>query len=117
MQQADSVVQSKNSVLVPLQWIIALLGALFIALLLGKAPNWALVGDGLCFVVVLLTALAYYAYFASRAPDCLRSEQYSLSKFAIQHGLYGDNDTGLIEGRPNSGNLSSNIQVEARDLK
>jgi hypothetical protein len=45
--------------------------------------------------VFLLLFLVSYIYFGIKNPDYLRSEQYSLSKMAIERGLLGDNLTGL----------------------
>lgn len=32
-----------------------------------------------------------------RCAFVLRSERYSLNKLAIEHGLYGDSTTGIVE--------------------
>jgi len=100
LEQADSVAHSRSSVLVPLQWLFVIFMVFFIALILVKAPTWAIVGCGFCLFLLFLVAIAAYIYFGLRSPDALRSEQYSLSKYAMERGLYGDSDSGMVEGRP-----------------
>jgi hypothetical protein len=45
-----------------------------------------------------LAFLAAYGYFAYRSPDSLRSERFFLKKLAIERGLLGDAESGLIPG-------------------
>jgi hypothetical protein len=33
----------------------------------------------------------------TKNPDALRSEKHALSKYAIDKGLYGDSDMGMLE--------------------
>lgn len=46
-------------------------------------------------ILVLLLFLSSYVYFMRTNPDALRSEQFSLSKLAIEKGLIGDTLSGL----------------------
>jgi hypothetical protein len=46
---------------------------------------------------LLLYAVAY-AYFGKLDPNLLRSEKYNIQKMAIEHGIYGDNISGIENG-------------------
>lgn len=115
LEQADRVAHSRSSVLVPLQWILMILAVFFLALVLVRAPEWALIGDGAGLLMVLSLCVAAYIYFGLKSPDCLRSEQYSLSKYAIQQGLYGDSDSGMKEGLPTVLDRSMKLQMMAKE--
>lgn len=52
----------------------------------------------LCFALLVgVSAIVAYFYFAKTEPDSLRSERFSLSKMAIEKGIIGDNTTGTFE--------------------
>ena len=55
--------------------------------------------------IAILFYLGAYVYFASRDPDALRSERYSIQKLAIERGFIGDSTAGnvnLKDIRPDS---------------
>ena len=88
---------SRSTALKPLHWIVAILlgGTLFGIFL--DAPSWFLITlVGMFVICVLLFGYAYLV-FLKKDPDALRSEIYSLRKFAIEKGLYGDNLSGMID--------------------
>lgn len=88
----------RSSALSPLGWAFAASLAGLVWSLGESPPMWvpvflAWVSGGLA----ALYAIAF-VYLLIKDPDSLRSETYSLEKMAIQHGLYGDSQTGLIRG-------------------
>ena len=97
IEQADQIAGSRSSVLVPLQLFSVIFAALFVFLIFAKAPSWALIGDGVFVACLAISGIASYWYFAIKSPEHLRSEEYSLSKHAMELGLYGDNDAGLFK--------------------
>lgn len=95
--QHSQIGQARSSVLNPLQWMLVILVGGIISARLAQAPEWVTLMLGGLIVVVAILACAFYAYFALTNPDALRSEHYSLSKLAIEHGLIGDSLTGMAE--------------------
>lgn len=104
--------QSRSSITNPLQWtmVILLIGMVLAAAF--KMPWWVLVSFLIAFLVVLALFIYAYVFCMHTNPDVLRSENYHLSKMAIEHGLLGDSLHGLgeatgpqqppklLEGRP-----------------
>src|SRR5688572_24932875 len=86
---------ARSTALHALQWALGMLLASVTACLWVGAPIWLLVtvlgGAGL----VLLVFLGAYVFLLLRNPDALRSENFSLSKMAIEKGLVGDSTYGL----------------------
>jgi hypothetical protein len=96
---------SRSDVLKPLAWLIGIL-ALSIALFLyAKAPGWLVATLGVSFIVAIFLYFACYLYCLMNDRDALRSEKYSINKMAIEHGVYGDNNSGVIS-LPSSESLS-----------
>lgn len=90
---------TRTDALRPLIWPIAGLLLALTSALIASAPKWVLIAIVGCLIALLGLYIAGYVYFAIRDPDALRSEKYKLHKLAIEHGLYGDSTTGLIEPR------------------
>jgi len=89
---------SKSSALHSLIWAFGLLlsGVPIAAWATGNPWIWGpiLVGAG----IVLIAILVAYFYFMVKNPDALRTENYSLSKLAMERGLMGDSLNGLFDG-------------------
>jgi hypothetical protein len=94
LQQAN-IGQSRSSVLNPLQWMLVILVFGVVACLLCHAPLWLVILFAGMLALVFVLSLLAYVYFARVNPDSLRSEQFSLSKLAIEKGLVGDSLAGL----------------------
>lgn len=94
LQQAN-IGQSRSSVLNPLQWMLVILVFGVAVCLLAHSPSWLVVLFAVMLCLVLILFLCAYVYFASTNPDALRSEQFSLSKLAIEKGMVGDSLSGL----------------------
>jgi hypothetical protein len=88
---------TRSTALHSLQWALGLLLAAVPATIAAKAPDWVLVGLLLAAGVVLTVFLGAYIYFLVRDPDALRSEQFTLSKMAIEKGMIGDNVAGFVD--------------------
>jgi len=89
---------TRSDVLRPLVWpILALILAL--AVLNGRVPSW--VTNALSIALgafIALYALIYIiCFFVDR--DALRSEKYKLQKMAIERGVYGDSEHGLMPAK------------------
>jgi hypothetical protein len=94
LQQAN-IGQSRSSVLNPLQWLLVILVAGVAICLLFHSPSWLIGLFAVMLILVLCLFLGSYIYFARTNPDALRSEQFSLSKLAIEKGMVGDSLAGL----------------------
>jgi hypothetical protein len=90
-----SIGQSRTSVLNPIQWFVAILLSGFCIALIVHAPTWftVLVGVGVGLAFALF--FGAYIYFCKKDPDALRSENYSLTKLAIEKRFLGDSNVGL----------------------
>lgn len=67
------------------------------ALAYAKAPAWTVTADVTAFGIVLTIYLLLYLYCFVRRPHFLRSENFELTKYAIEKRWFGDSTTGLIE--------------------
>ncbi|MXO72252.1 hypothetical protein [Alteraurantiacibacter buctensis] len=88
---------SRSDVLRVLIWPILILLLIFISATYAKAPGWALVAIAAFAGLFLAIYAISFIYLLFTDRDALRSEKYSLHKMAIQHGIYGDSNIGLIE--------------------
>ena len=107
LQQAN-IGQSRSSVLNPLQWMLVILVFGIGICLLFHAPTWLVVLFAVMVALALALFLLAYVYFARVNPDALRSEQFSLSKLAIEKGLLGDSLAGL---QPAPTDVLTNMQT------
>ena len=81
--------QSRSAITNPLQWAIVILLS-GMAMLWGvHAPEWLLVMLAVFLALFMVLFIGAYIYFGIKNPDFLRSEQYSLSKMAIERGMLG----------------------------
>ncbi len=90
---------TRSTALHSLQWALGLMLAALPTSIYVKAPDWILIALCSAIGVVLLVFLSAYIYFLFRNPDALRSEQFTLSKMAIEKGLVGDSVTGISDPR------------------
>jgi hypothetical protein len=92
---------SRSDVLKPLAWLVGLLvAAAGLLVFSGKAPDWLLVTIGVSLAASVAIYVASYLYCLFKNPDALRSEKYSLHKMAIEHGIYGDSNAGVLPPPP-----------------
>lgn len=102
---------SRSDVLRALIWPF---GILLLALTSGnylRAPAWLMILFASLLVLLFLQYLFAYTFCLFKDRDALRSEKYHLQKMAIEHGLIGDDTTGLIKISAPSGEDDSNIRT------
>jgi hypothetical protein len=97
--QLAEIGQSRSSITNPLQWTMVILIAAILLLFKIGLPSWVIDTFVMCLLAVVLLFAYTYLHFMHKNPDVLRSEQYHLSKMAIEHGLLGDSIQGLIKGQ------------------
>jgi hypothetical protein len=98
---------SRSDVLKPLAWLVGLLvAAAGLLVFSGKAPDWLLVTIGVSLAASVAIYVASYLYCLFRNPDALRSEKYSLHKMAIEHGIYGDSNSGVMVPPPSDNTIA-----------
>ena len=96
-----SATLTRSDALRALIWPMGILLAATVGLTSAGAPQWMLVVFAALFVVSVVLYFIVYIYFAVHDRDALRSETCTLHKMAIEHGIYGDSRTGLIDATPN----------------
>lgn len=88
---------ARSTALHALQWGMGMVLCSIPLSIFAKAPAWILIVLVVALGLILVTFLGAYLFLLGKNPDALRSEDYSLSKMAIEHGLIGDSKTGLRE--------------------
>lgn len=107
---------ARSSALHSLQWGLALIiGGLATASWL-QSPNWVLILLGSMLAILFVVYILSYIYLLFRDRDALRSEEYTLSKMAIERGLVGDDISGLVEPGAVEHNLIEN-QVDDEEAQ
>lgn len=86
---------ARSTALHSLQWVLGMFLTALSASLFTKAPVWVSVALGISGALVLAVFLGAYVYLLLKQPDALRSEQFTLSKLAIEKGMVGDNVAGM----------------------
>lgn len=88
---------SRSDILKPFAWLIAIIAGTISLAFFSKPSEWVLVALVVCLVgaMLLYGFAAIYCLFRDR--DALRSERYSLQKFALEHKLLGDSNSGLFD--------------------
>ena len=94
-QQLDSA--ARTDVLRPLAWLVGILVIGIIGLVHADAPSWTLLLLGATVGFVILLYAAAYTYCLAFDRDALRSEKYAIQKLAIEKGVYGDDNIGIID--------------------
>ena len=88
---------AKSTALKPLNYILALLIPATLLSFYANLPSWV----GVTFIaflgLVLVAYLGAYIYFMLTDKDSLRSEKFTIQKFAIEKGLYGDSLVGSVD--------------------
>lgn len=102
---------ARSTALHSLQWALGLLLATLPALVSFNAPNWILSLVFIFISLVVAVFLGAYVYLLIKNPDALRSEEFSLSKLAMEKGLVGDNVHGLSDPRITSVPVIQSTQI------
>ena len=95
--EGASTKEVRSTALHSLQWGMGLLLSGIPVALFAGSPKWLLIVLASCLGIMFLTFIGSYLFLLAKDRDALRSEQFSLSKMAMEKGLIGDNVTGLIE--------------------
>jgi len=95
LKEQMSAELTRSDALRALIWPNAMLLMALVSAAGTKAPNWLLVILAIMLGIFMVLYAGAYVFFAATDPDALRSEKYKLQKMAIEHGLYGDSNTGL----------------------
>lgn len=88
---------ARSTALHALQWVIGMVLVAITLLLFAGAPEWLLITLIVVLGVFFTVFLGAYIYLLLQNPDALRSEQFTLSKIALEKGLVGDSVHGLFE--------------------
>ena len=100
LREQMSAELTRSDVLRALIWPNSGLLVALIAAVTAKAPNWIQIMLAIMLCIFMTLYGGAYIYFAATDPDALRSEKYKLHKMAIEHGIIGDNMTGIIDANP-----------------
>ena len=89
--------QSRTSITNPLQWTFVILIIAIVLMGVTGMPAWIVTSLVIGLLVMLALFVYAYLYCMHTNPDVLRSENFHLSKMAIERGLVGDSLHGLME--------------------
>ena len=70
------------------------------------------------YVILLLLSIGVLIYFFSYIkclfsnPENLRSEKFHIRKMELEHGFYGDDQTGVIDIPPNTLTHDTAVEVD-----
>lgn len=103
----------RSDILRALIWPVGILMMATVSLVVADAPSWLLITFAALFVLTIVLYGASYVFCLFTDRDALRSEKYALDKIAIEHGIYGDSQTGLIEPDPADLPTSARGLIEA----
>jgi hypothetical protein len=94
----------------PYKMGLIVLGIAFVQTLFPQVPFFALLLTYIFAGILLLTGTIGFFYFAKKAPNYLRSEEYQLKRES--HEFLGDKDNPTLDGK---GDLASttNIMIES----
>jgi len=76
---------------------------------------WVTVTIGISFATVLAVFLGAYVYLLLKQPDALRSEQFTLSKLAIEKGMVGDSVAGMHDPRVINERRADLVAINSED--
>ena len=88
---------TKSTVLRPLSWLVGLLLTATIFASRFGMDKWLVVMLAVLDCLAIILYFAAYIFFGHKDPDLLRSEKFTIQKMAIQHGLIGDDISGMFK--------------------
>lgn len=97
---------SRSDVLRALFWPMSALMTATLGLVVAKADFWLLLMFASLLVANIVLYGASFVFCLLKDRDALRSERYSIQKLAIEHGVYGDSRTGLIDVTPTKASIA-----------
>lgn len=87
---------SRSTILKPLTWFISLIIGGTLLLLKYNSPQWLIIMFSITMGLSILIFLFAFVFCLFTDKDAIRSEKYSIQKMAIEKGVYGDNNTGVL---------------------
>lgn len=106
---------SRSDVLKPLAWLVGLAGTALVGSVGAGASAGIVSLMSILFAICVALYGGSYIYCLIYDRDALRSERYTLQKMAIEHGLLGDNLTGLF--KPPSDDGVKRLEAQATVVK
>jgi ABC-type siderophore export system fused ATPase/permease subunit len=103
---------ARSTALHSLQWAMAIIFSSLATLIYLKAPHWLIVALAIMLGVLVILFVFAYLFLLFKNPDALRSEQYTLSKMALEKGLVGDSLSGLSPYTENPHGRTIDSKVE-----
>ena len=80
----------------PLGWLATICGAILFGVIEAKADAWIVAVFVTATVLSVILYMVAYVYCLINDREALRSETYSIQKLAIEKGLLGDSNVGMI---------------------
>ena len=103
----------RSDLLKPLAWLIGILLFALAVLAYVKAPDWMLMWIAVAILALVALYGVAYVFCLIVDRDALRSESYSLNKYAITHQMIGDSSTGMFK----SDGTDNTILISAQSPK
>lgn len=103
---------SRSSALKPLGMLICMLLSATLISSYMDTPEWIIKPLFFCTIVIIIVYVSAYIYLLFCDRDALRSEKYSIQKLAIERGLVGDSEIGMIDM-----DAAKNVKLHARKPK
>lgn len=97
MRAHSSETASRTDALKPLVYAMGVLLTAAVGFVFGKAPAWLLIVTVILLSVTVVVYIVAFVFCLLSNPDLLRSETYGLQKMAIERGVFGDSQTGLMD--------------------
>jgi hypothetical protein len=99
---------SRSDILKPLAIFIGLFLSSIVAGSLAHMATWLLALIAAALTVGVTLFLYSYHFCLINDRDALRSENYNIDKLKIEHGVYGDSATGILE----DGGVGNQLLIE-----
>lgn len=90
---------ARSTALKSLGWLLAMFIPATLACFYWHFPDWIRLAASIVTGVIVIVYLGSYIFLLFMDRDALRSERYSLTKLAIEKGVYGDSLTGIIDAK------------------
>lgn len=91
---------SRSTVLRPLGWLASICTGALVCLAELKGPLWLMIVFAIFSAATVGMYLWAYLHCLLTDKDALRTEKYSIQKLAIEKGVYGDSNTGVLRPEP-----------------
>ena len=86
----------RSTILRPLAWMMGILLSATVIVVVLQSPFWFQIILSIFLVLSILLYLFTYILCLFTDKDALRSENFTISKLAIEKGIIGDNITGIL---------------------